>query len=203
MSILQLLLIKLFQLRYIVMELFFSLLQFYSDFTAFCVSRFWICARFKQTSSCSSSFKPVFKNTCGLSRRNLYRICMSKSSALLCILKDISLYTVLRFLLTDKRTSQLIQRKESFEKSLFAVAKFLFLSFGKKFLFLEVKKKKKEQIYAEVFKSQIFWGRQMKIQVNGFFLFLFLELSSLQSFPDCGLRRVIKKENSVCFQLEV
>jgi len=68
---------------------------------------------------------------------------MSKSSALLCILKDISLYTVLRFLLTDKRTSQLIQRKESFEKSLFAVAKFLFLSFGKKFLFLEVKKKKK------------------------------------------------------------
>lgn len=70
---------------------------------------------------------------------------MSKSSALLCILKDISLYTVLRFLLTDKRTSQLIQRKESFEKSLFAVAKFLFLSFGKKFLFLEVKKKKRSK----------------------------------------------------------
>lgn len=92
MSILQLLLIKLFQLRYIVMELFFSLLQFYSDFTAFCVSRFWICARLKKTSSCSSSFKPEVKNTCGLSRRNLYRICMSKSSALLCILKDISLY---------------------------------------------------------------------------------------------------------------
>lgn len=48
MSILQLSLIKLFQLTYIVMELFFSLLQFYSDFTAFCVSRFWICARLKK-----------------------------------------------------------------------------------------------------------------------------------------------------------
>lgn len=158
MSILQLFLIKLFQLRYIVMELFFSLLQFYSDFTAFCVSRFWICARLKKTSSCSSSFKPEVKNTCGLSRRNVYRICMSKSSALLCILKDISLYTVLRFLLTDKRTSQLIQRKESFEKSLFAVAKFLFLSFGKKFLFLEVKKKKKRSKYMQKYSRAKFSG---------------------------------------------